>query len=323
MSRFAVVMTVLALLASIIAAPRLSAQSEFASERMPYDAFDSLPATPVEAGGGTLHVGFAPGDLQLPRASYLAWIARSARAVSIYYGRFPVASARILIVPANGRGVRGAQAFGYRGAAVRLMAGRDSTEDDLLEDWKSVHEMIHLALPDLGDRHLWLSEGLAVYIESIARVQAGDLTEAKIWREFVRDMPKGLPEPDDKGLDHTPTWGRRYWGGALFCLLADIEMRKRSGNRQGLQQAMRGILAAGGSMEEDWPVARVLEVADKAVGGSVLGQLYEAKRASPAPEDLEALWRDLGVVVSGDVVTFNQAAPLAAIRRAITEAPAP
>src|SRR5262249_50596896 len=153
---------------------------------------------------------------------------KSATAVSVYYGRFPVSEARILIVPTAGSGVQRGTAFGYRGPAVRLAVGTDSTDQDLESDWKAVHEMIHLALPDVTQDHLWLGEGLAVYIESIARVQAGHLRAEKIWHEFVRDMPKGLPQPGDGGLEGTRSWGRTYWGGAIFCLLADVEIRKRT-----------------------------------------------------------------------------------------------
>ena len=230
---------------------------------MPYDAFDQLSKTPITVGGGILNIGFAPGQFALPQNVLVSWIEKSGQAVSLYFGRFPVSSARVLIIPVPGSGVQGGRAFGYRGAAIRLLVGRDSTED-LIEDWKAVHEMTHLALPDTDDSHLWLAEGLAVYVESIARVQAGDLTEKKIWGDFVRDMPQGLPQTGDRGLDHTPTWGRTYWGGAIFYLLADIEIRKRTGNRIGLQQALRGILAEGGNHEQVWPIERILTVADKA-----------------------------------------------------------
>ena len=286
---------------------------------MPYEAFDKLVPQDLIVGSSKLHVAFAPGEFTLPKERVLAWLENSANAVAGYYGRFPVASARILIVPIEGRGVRGGQAFGYRGAAVRLLVGRASTQDDLVRDWKAVHEMAHLALPDLDEAHTWLSEGLAVYVESIARVQAGDLTAEKIWSEFVRDMPNGLPEPGDNGLNFTHTWGRTYWGGAIFCLLADIEFRRQTGNRQGLQDAMRGVIAAGGSLQIDWPIERVFAVADKAGGAPVLAKLYQSMRAAPEPQDLDALWRDLGIVVSGGSVTFDDKAPLAAIRRAITE----
>lgn len=308
-------------LASACVAPALFAQAEFTGERMPYSAFDQLPAADVKADGGTLHAAFAPGEFTLPKSALLSWIGKSARAVSIYYGRFPVPSARLLIVPVDGRGGRGGQAFGYRGAAVRLLVGRESTADDLVRDWKAVHEMIHLALPDVGEQHLWLSEGLAVYIESIARVQAGDLTPEKIWGEFVRDMPNGLPGPGDKGLDHTHSWGRTYWGGAMFCLLADIDIRKRTANTKGLQDAMRGVLAAGGNMEQDWEIERVLAAADKATGVPALSELYAKMRDTATAPDLDALWRDLGIDVRDGRVTFNDGAPLAAIRLAITTSP--
>ncbi len=309
------------LLAASLSGPASAAPS-FTGERMPYDAFDKLETTPVRVGGGVLNVGFAPGELALARPSILAWLEKSAKAVTVYYGQFPVRSVRLLIVPVPGRGVRGGQAFGYRGAAIRLLVGRDTTEDDLVRDWKAVHEMVHLALPDLAPSHLWLAEGIAVYVESIARVEAGDLTEAKIWGDFVRDMPQGLPQAGDRGLDNTPTWGRTYWGGAVFCLLADVEIRKQTGNRVGLQQGLRGILAAGGTHEQDWPIERSIGVADTATGGGVLADLYEKMRDAPFAPDLDALWRDLGIAKGEHGVTFDDAAPLAAIRRAITEAPA-
>jgi hypothetical protein len=106
---------------------------------------------------------------------------------------------RPAFVPIPGHGVRRGTAIGYRGPALRLADGTDSTEDDLTADWKAVHEMIHLALPAVTQDHLWLAEGLAVYIGSIARVQAGHLRTEKIWQEFIRDMPQGLPRAGDGG----------------------------------------------------------------------------------------------------------------------------
>ncbi|WP_245321702.1 hypothetical protein [Bradyrhizobium sp. LTSPM299] len=298
----------------------VEAQSEFMrGDRMPYDAFDRLPKTDLEVPGATIHVGFAPGDIALPKEKILDWVKMSAKAVSTYYGRFPVDSLRLLLVPVDGPRVRGGTTWGYRGAAIRVMLGRASDEDDLKRDWVMVHEMVHTALPDLDDRYGWLSEGLAVYIEPIARVQAGDLTAREIWQAMMRDMPKGLPQAGDEGLDNTDTWGRKYWGGAMFCLLADIEIRKRTGNRLGLQDAMRGVLAAGGNHEKDWSIDRVLATADKAVGVDVLTRMHNEMGPKPVTPDLAALWRDLGVRMQGDTIDFDDAAPLAAIRKAITE----
>jgi hypothetical protein len=44
-------------------------------------------------------------------------------------------------------------------------------------------------------------------------------------------------------------------------------------------------------------------------------------RATPVAPDLDALWRELGISVSGGKVTFDDSTPLAPIRRAITAVP--
>jgi hypothetical protein len=300
---------------------RANAQSEFMrGDRMPYDAFDKLAKSDLDVPGGVIHVGFAPGNIALPKEKILDWVRTSAKAVATYYGRFPVSALKLLIVPVDGPRVRGGTTWGYRGAAIRVMFGRDSSEDDLRRDWIMVHEMVHTALPDMPERYNWLSEGLAVYVEPIARVQAGDMAAKDVWQAMMHDMPKGLPQAGDEGLDNTDTWGRKYWGGAMFCLLADIEIRKQTSNKFGLQDAMRGVIAAGGNHEIDWSIDRILATADKAVGVNVMTRLHDqmgTKRVSP---DLDGLWRDLGLRMQGESLVFDDTAPLAAIRKAITAA---
>jgi len=310
-----------AVLISAVACPPAHAQSKLIGARFPYSAFERLAKTPIAVADGTLQVGFAPGRFTLPRSALIAWVEASARATSTYFGKFPVALTGVLIVPVPGAGVQRGTSFGFRGAAIRLIVGRDVNEAQLRKDWVAVHEMTHLAQPDLRAPHLWLAEGIATYVEPIARVQAGQLTAETIWGDMVRDMKQGLPKPGDRGLDRTPTWGRTYWGGAIFCLLADIEMRKRTGNRAGLQQALGGILEAGGTIERAWHIAHIFSVGDRATGTTVLADLYEKMGRKPYAPDLDALWRDLGISAQEGRVTFDDSAPLAPIRRAITAPP--
>jgi hypothetical protein len=291
-------------------------------EGMPYDAFDALPKDNLTVANSTINIAFAPGNIALPKPILYAWIERAAQAVTTYYGRFPVDSVRLLIVPVDGGGVRTGTTWGYRGAAVRIQLGRAADVEDLKRDWVMTHEFVHLALPDMAQSHNWLAEGLAVYIEPIARVQSGDLTAPAIWRDMARDMPKGLPAAGDEGLEHTPTWGRTYWGGALFCLLADIEIRKKTENRVGLQDAMRGVLAAGGNREVSWPIERIFATADRTVHLTILSDLFSQMRATPVTPDLPKLWHDLGVEIADNAAHLRDDAPFSAIRDAITKKPA-
>jgi len=250
------------------------------------------------------------------------WLVRAALAVSSYYGRFPVDVVRIVLRPVDGSAVHGTT-YGHSSdgrSLIVMRLGRDATPTQLANDWTLTHEMVHLSVPSVPRNSHWLEEGIATYVEPIARAQRGELSQERIWADMLHGMPKGLPAENDHGLDNTPTWGRTYWGGALFCLLADVQIRKQSQNRKGLQDALRGVLDAGGSIRVDWPVERVLAAGDAATGTTVRVNLYHRLADSPAPasDELDALWQALGVRAEASGVHFDDAAPLAATRHAIT-----
>ena len=274
-------------------------------------------AETVTIGAARIEVSYVAADFGAGADLLVPWVRRSGEIVAAYYGRFPVQHVTLGLEAQPGEGVHGGRTFANPDAHIRVGLGRAVTAGQLLADWVLVHEMTHLALPDTGEEHAWLSEGLATYVEGIARVQAGNRSELDVWSEELSSMPRGLPQPGDAGLDHTHTWGRTYWGGAMFCLLADVEIHRRTHNERGLQDALRAILASSGGLSADWPIGRVLARGDEAVGVPVLEELYARYRDAAAAPDLAQLWKDLGVEGTGAAVHLNEAAPLADIRRAI------
>jgi hypothetical protein len=285
---------------------------------------DRLAPEQVHVGSSTIEVRFAPGRLDVSATQIRAWITNAADAVAAYFGRFPVARASILVRPVEGRGgIFHGTTWGDRrgsGPFTRISVGEHSSARQLERDWMMTHELTHMAFPDIaGDdrEHHWIEEGMATYIEPIARVEIGQLAPDRVWRDMIRSMPQGLPQEGDQGLDHTHTWGRTYWGGALFWLLADVQIREQTGNQKGLRDAMRGILDAGGAIDQEWPIERVLATGDKAVGCPVLENLYDRMKDAPVQTDLAALWQRLGVRLSGDDVSYDDSAPLANVRRAM------
>ncbi|MDE2138694.1 MAG: hypothetical protein KGJ68_14780 [Gammaproteobacteria bacterium] len=267
--------------------------------------------------GVRLQVESSGGDFNAGAAAIDAWLRRSAAIVAAYYGTFPVPAVRIELRVEPGAGVQGGSTYADPDALIRVRVGREVTAAQLESDWVMVHEMTHLALPDVGPAHAWLSEGLATYVEGIARVHAGNRSEQDVWAEELRQMPRGLPQAGDAGLDRTHTWGRTYWGGAMFCLMADVDIRRRTHNARGLEDAVRAIARASGGLKAAWPIERVLRTGDAAVGTMSLEDLYARMKDSAWTPDLPALWRDLGVESDGDSVRLNDAAPLAPVRHAI------
>ena len=264
-----------------------------------------------------LSLEFSDSVSKSQKSLIMNWIRNSAMVVKNYYGQFPVKKYRLQLITHNGSGVSTGTAYGGEEPLIEVHIGNDFTEQELKNDWILIHEMIHLAMPELPRRHHWFLEGQAVYIESIARIQAGQLTEDVVWKSFIKSMPQGLPKKGDKGLDYTPTWGRKYWGGALYCLLADIEIRKRTNNRLGLQHVMRAILNEEYSINRHADIVEILKAGDEAIGLDVLNSMYQKMRATPAQTDLAALWQSLGVSIINGKVSYNKDAPLSNIRAGI------
>ena len=257
----------------------------------------------------------SPAASPVPPSVLRTWVENAARSVSAYYGRTP-GPARVVVL----RGARAAVGQGVtrRGdvPTIRIALGPATTAADLETDWVLTHEMVHTAFPLLRE-HSWLSEGVAVYVEPIARAKVGFAPPENVWRWLVWGLPKGLPDGNDHGLDSADSWGRTYWGGALFCFLADVEIRRATGNRRSLGDALRGIHETVGGLESDAEIEEVLAAGDRAVGHPILRELYAQLGKAPGTVSLLQLFGLLGVEGSGANLRFDDSAPYAAIRAAI------
>lgn len=286
----------------------------------PYSAFGPLRMRELELNGANLTLAIGPTKLAVSDADLEDWTKSSARAITTYFGRFPLPSALVLVVPGRGGWIGEGKTLAGGGGSIFMRVGERAGTRALANDWVLVHEMTHLAFPSVPRQHDWAEEGLATYVEPFARARAHTMTAEAAWRGLMEGLPNGLPGPNDRGLDRTPTWGRRYWGGALYYLLADVDIRRRTKNRLGLEHALRGVLAAGGNNARRWPLDEVFAAGDAAVGVASLTELYRAMSTSPHPVDLDALFAELGLARDpSGAVRFDDRAPLADIRRAITQ----
>lgn len=273
-------------------------------------------------GASKLRLHFDPEGFQVSERDVEDWVLRSARAAAAFFGRFPANDVRIVVKPGRGREVMEGEASWNPRPRILVTLGRETTPARLKRDSTLVHEMAHLGFPDMDDAHLWLHEGLATYVEAVARAQARELPPAQMWAWLAFITQQGLPDDNEKrGLDRTKDEDRRYYGGALFWLTADVEIRKRTGNRRGVRDAIRAIFNAGGTLSVDWTPEKALRIGDEAVGVPVLSQLFPTWRKTAVSPDLDSLWRSLGIDLDGTKARLVEDAPLAALRRSITAIP--
>jgi hypothetical protein len=224
----------------------------------------------------------------------------------------------VIVAPVPGRGgVPFGKLLPESGPGIVVLLGEHTSEPELYRDWVLVHELFHVGSPSFQDEGKWFDEGLATYFEPIIRARAGFVSEHDVWKEFLTYMPRGLAVMTERGLEHGQSYADTYWGGGLFCLLADVEIRRDSVEK-GLEDGVRAVLAQGGVASEVWELSRSLAVADAALPTPVLARLAERHARRGSPVDLPGLFRDLGVSLAPDGgVRFDESAPLASVRRSL------
>jgi hypothetical protein len=264
------------------------------------------------------------GKRPVPLDTILPWLRNAAHAVRTYFHRFPVKTLAILITIVPGNEVGYSTADEQDGQPIiHIRVGEHVTRDDLKDDWVATHEMVHLSFPLVEHAEDWVAEGMASYVEPIARLQGGTLSAREYWREFVEKLPRGLPQKGDGGLSsaypikNADSIRRLYWGGALFFFMADLQIRSESKNKKGLQDAFAAILNAGGNIESDWDALKAFRIGDRAVNSDVLEKMYKKWGATPVSVNLDDIWSKLGIHVQSEQISFDDCAPLAQTRLAI------
>jgi hypothetical protein len=283
-----------------------------------YAAFGRFARETVTLPGGAVEIVHAPGTLAMDAAELKQAIGEAAAEVARYYGRFPVARALLFALPGAGRpGIEFGRVRGGGGATLMLRLGTQARAAELRREWVLVHELTHLGGPFVVPRGAWLMEGMATYVEPVVRQRAGWTSPEELWREFARDMDRGVEALTREGLDRVSRRGL-YWGGALFMLLADIDIRERTGGRASLETCLRAVLDAGGDTTRRWARERVFQTCDAATGTGTMRRLAAEYVEKPGALDIASLWRSLGVSLENGQARFDESAPRAALRRAIT-----
>jgi hypothetical protein len=106
----------------------------------------------IRLAGASIRIICSGDATGLDMAVLRDWIAESAAAVSVYFGRFPVQRLRIVVDAIEGRGAQSGTTYAYNGALISVGVGRFTSHADLQRDWIMAHEFDERA-PLAGIRH--------------------------------------------------------------------------------------------------------------------------------------------------------------------------
>lgn len=272
----------------------------------------TVAAQPIP-GDPALTLAVQPGASAIPDAQLAAWVSAVADINRRFWARSPAEGGLVVLVPSPDGGVPFGRVLSLGGAVVTVLVGRQATPQELYDDWVLVHESLHLGSPLMRDTGAWLNEGIATFYEPALRARAGWKSEDEVWREWMSQMPRGMPTITSVGLENAGRGGV-YWGGALFVLMAEIESLQASGGKIGFSDCLRTVLAEGADVTVKWPTMKLLDRCDALLGKGVMGGLARQYIENGSAMNLDQLWRRIGVSMDGNTVRYDDGAELAWLR---------
>lgn len=233
------------------------------------------------------------------------------------WGGAPMRQGMFALFPASGRDQA---VFGrvHPSSAPTLIAwtGQRFQESSIRSDWVLLHEMLHLGIPPVMADAKWLDEGIATYLEPLLRFRAGWIPEEELWFELAQGLPRGRAGLEERSLQHARGINDVYWGGALFCFLADLATRRASSGQRGLEDGLRALLEEGILITgRRYSLAELIAVMDRGIGSAVLTTLKARHVDSSGPVPFDALLEELGVEFDGDSVVLRNDRPLSKMRQ--------
>ena len=274
-------------------------------------------------------------DTRLDRDKTLAWLETAALDVASVSGRFPNPSPQIIVLPVNaerdwwGDPSGSPVPFGHvirdQGEAVRYFVSAAHSLEAYHGDWTATHEFSHLLLPYVREK--WVAEGFASYYQNVLLARRGAYSEHEVWRRLTRSFAKAdatRNPPTLNGTRDRSFWEVRmlvYWSGAAVALLADVELRQRSGGRESLDTALAALQDCCLPASRSWSGRELFATLDEFVSTPVFVALYDRYADSRGMPDLSASYRALGISGQGERVRLDDAAPLAHVRQAIMRGP--
>jgi hypothetical protein len=267
-------------------------------------AFGHFEEREIRVPGAVLRLAVLDATPPADVNAVQTWVEDAARAVAGLYGRFPVEHAQVLVIP-QGEG-EGPVPYGHvmRGGAgaVRFFINQRRPLQEFLADWTATHEFSHLTLPLVSRGGAWLSEGIASYYQEVLRARSGRISALAAWQELHEGFERGRQASNDATLLEASAniyrdsaYARVYWSGAAIALLADLELRKLSDNRQSLDSALEKLSNCCQPWDRAWSARELMARLDDLTGTTVFTELYREHVVSNGFPDMTDAYAELGL----------------------------
>jgi len=282
----------------------------------------------VAVPGANLRVALVSTRTPADSDEIMDWVRTTANDVSLAYGYFPNPSPQVIVIPVASSRSSSPVPFGRvvrdGGETVELYVDPTRPPQALLGDWTATHEFSHLMVPYLHSEYRWISEGFAQYYQNILLARAGAYDADEAWQKIHAGLERGRNSRPELSPNEAAAGSVRsarmkvYWSGAALALMADVDLRERSGGSETLDTVLQRFQSCCLPSQDTWSGPEFFARLDSLIDEPVFMPLYRRYADTAGFPDTHEYFERLGLHISHDDVTVRRRAELADIRAAMT-----
>jgi hypothetical protein len=290
-----------------------------------YTAFGALSVQRFPYAGTEVEVAKLDAPMEATDPGLRAWAEDAVASTAALFDGYPREHIQFLVLPVDGGG-SGPAYFGMAGrgggAGVYVLLDDAAPDESLPGGWTTTHELLHHGMPFIEDA--WMGEGWVSYYTELQRTRRGLRDERAGWTALVEAFDRGRrtrrPGTLQSVSDNMHTsfaYQRVYWGGAAIAFFTDLALRKDSGGKTSLDDAMRELRNCCGDARHRWKAQVLLRKLDAWYGKPLFTETAANVLSAEGFPDVDAALAELGVTRSDAGVVLDDDHPGAPTRRAL------
>ncbi|MET1256537.1 hypothetical protein [Aliikangiella maris] len=266
--------------------------------------------------GGQINIALLKQIKQ--QSQLIEWVQFTAESLATYANGFPYPQVQVILIE-NNRFKKGPVPWGDvkrgGGPGIRFVVDSDKAIEAFYQDWTATHEFAHLLLPNIEYYDIWLSEGLASYLQYLLMAQSGIISHQQAWQKLFDGFERGrlgaesvkpeslLKTVENRKKGKTADRTKRiYWSGAAYFFMADIQLRQQTDGAMGLPELLQQLKACCLNATVEWSGEMLASELDRLSKTTIFSSLYEKIAQSKGFPDYLAQFNQLGIEIKQDRV---------------------
>jgi hypothetical protein len=155
----------------------------------------------------------------------------------------------------------------------------------LMDEWTAAHELSHLLIPYVGQKHTWFAEGFASYMQYKVMADSGQISEVERWNKYQWHINKAsgryaygeAPFIDMvSSMRKNWDWPMIHWGGVSYFINAEYALNKKNTS---IEAVVSNFMVC--CRENNSNLRSLLAEFDRLSNSTIFTDLYQQMKSQP------------------------------------------